>query len=654
MITQRVQRLHAKLSSSSQRIIRDESEQKAFAKIMYQSATANRELPTILRCAEFLNDFAQNFPINIIKDELIIGSQRFTSPDWQSYFSEEELANFPRIGNIGHISVDYGRVLDLGINGLRDQIAQMAESDNKKAFVLSVEAFAVFIHRHGCEKFSIHAPETFHEALQLVWFTQIFLHAEGNSGAISFGRFDQYLGPFLEADLESKRITEEQAFELLCCFCIKCCEGDESQNLLLGGTENKLSILLLQVMKEIKIWQPSISVRIGSSTSEQFWNEALGLCSTETGMPSFFNEPVVTSSLQKLGIPQKRAEDWGIVGCYEASPQGDCYPLTVAGGFALPELLLKFLQNQDDFDSFDSFYAGFKAFTAKFYQEEILPGFAKRWQDLKKNSPSPFESICVTGCIESGLAAEEGGAKFNLFGVNILGLGTLVDSLLSIQKLIFEEKEFSLEELTQQLKENFPNRKMLLRCRNLPNKFGTDSPVSNSLAQDLSSYVANLVLAHPLSSGARPYPGFFWFGQDINWKVVASPDGRLAGDRVSYGCGPGVFLDKADVTSILNSTACVEHSLCACGDPLTISLNRKDIVGEYGTKRIRQLIENYFQEGGFHLQFNIVDANQLEQAKETPRENQGLIVRVSGYSATFVAIGKPWQDAIIERTKLGM
>jgi len=654
MITDRIKRLLKSLKSPYSRIILDENEQQNFMEIAYRAYSNNQNLPEILRRAVFLQEFASHIPINILSDELIVGSQRFTRPNWAGYLSKEKLSEFRAHNNHGHICIDYGKVLRLGISGLRNEIAKMPESDNKKSFVQSLEAFAVFISRHGCAKLTEQAPETFHEALQLVWFIQVFLHVEGNAAAVSFGRFDQYLGAFLEADLQAKRINEEQAFELLCCFCIKCCEGDESQNLTLGGAENKLSILMLQVMSELQIWQPSISVRISTNTSEEFWDQALDLCTTGIGMPSFFNEPIVTTALEKLGIPAERAEDWGIVGCYEASPQGDCYPLTVAGGFALPKLLWDFLQTKSDGDSFDSFYNDFKVYFNKFYQQKILPLFEQRWQDLRKNCTSPFESICVSGCIESGLAAEEGGAKFNLFGVNILGLGTLVDSLLSIKKLIFEEKDFTLDQIKQQLKDNFPNQKLLLRCRNLPNKFGTDSVESNNLAQNISAFIADIVIDNPMQNGVQPYPGFFWFGQDIHQKIMASADGRLANERISYGSGPGIFLNKTDATSVLNSVACVDHASCACGNPLTISLDGKDVSGTDGRQRIRQLIESYFKKGGFHLQFNIADQDDLENAKINPDNYRDLIVRISGFSANFVSIDEPWQDAIIERTKLGM
>ena len=654
MITDRVKRLLQKLKPSKSRVILNEDEQRSFAETLYRVYSNNSHLPEVLRRAEFLQEFAANFTINIHEAELIVGSQRFTGPRWDRYLSKENLSAFHPHINHGHICVDYAKVLKLGVNGLREEIAQMPESDNKKAFAQSLEAFAVFISRHACVKLAEQVPETFHEALQLVWFVQVFLHAEGNAAAVSFGRFDQYLGTFLDNDLANEIITEEQAFELLCCFCIKCCEGDESQNLTIGGNENKLSILMLQVMSELQIWQPSISVRIGADTSNEFWDKALNLCSTGIGMPSFFNEPIVITALKKLGIPRERAEDWGIVGCYEASPQGDCYPLTVGGGIVLPELLWEFLQTKPDWQSFDLFYVDFKIYFSKFYQQKMLPAFEQRWQYFRQNYTSPFESICTTGCIESGLATEEGGARFNLFGVNVLGLGTLIDSLLSIKKLIFEEKDFTLEQIKQELRDNFPNQKLLLRCRNLPDKFGTNSVESNNLAQDISAFIAETVINNPMQNGVRPYPGFFSFGQDINRKFMASADGRLADERISYGSGPGVFLNKPDATSVLNSAAYVDHDSCACGNPLTISLDRKDVSGADGRQRIHQLIEGYFKKGGFHLHFNIVDADDLENAKLNPDDYSELIVRISGFSANFVRLDAPWQDAIIERTKLGM
>ncbi|MFA6292676.1 MAG: pyruvate formate lyase family protein [Victivallales bacterium] len=653
-----------------------DDEQRAYAEISNRAYAASKGKAEVSRCADFLKLFAEDFPIGIRKDELIVGSQRFTHPDWGKYLTEEQRKAGGSHSNMGHIVVDYGRMVKLGVSGVREEIRTMPQGVNREAFSQTLQAFSTFIRRHAdacaragfadiaaiCANTADKAPQTFHEALQMVWFIQIFLHAEGNSAAVSFGRFDQYLWPSLKRDLARKRINRDEALELLCCFFMKCCEGDESQNLIVGGSdldgismENPLSLLALEACRKIKVWQPSLSVRIGKSTSDKFWKEALLLSSAGTGMPSFFNETVVASGLKKLGIPAERAMDWGIIGCYEAAPQGDSFPMTVAGNFALPTILWDFLKtNTCEKGDFTSFYSEFKSFFRSHYEQKTLPSFIERWDNQKRNCPSPFESICVTGCIESGLTTVEGGAKFNLFGVNILGLGTLIDSLLSIKKLIYEHKEFTLAQMREQLGRDFPDQKLLLRCRSLSGKFGSDSAETNLMAKDLSAYFANIVISKPLPNGVRPYPGFFWFGADIGIKLPASADGRKENDRLSYGCGPGIFLKDPTVTAILNSAANLDHESCACGNPLTLSLNKSDVGGKAGIDRMRQILETYFKKGGFHLQFNILSAKDLRNAKEKPEKHQGLTVRISGYSARFVTLDPRWQDALIERTDLGM
>ncbi len=677
-LTARLERLRSALekefASLKRHMLLSDDEQGAFANIANSSYAETHGMPEILRCSAFLAKFADEFPVSIRRDELIVGSQRFAHPDWGRYLSEERRKAGGSHSNLGHIAVDYGRMLRDGIPGTRRTISAMKDGDNKKAFAQALAAFSKFISRHAeacrsaglddigaaCANVEERRPATFHEALQMVWFIQIFLHAEGNSAAISFGRFDQYMWPFLKKDLEDGVITEGAALELLCAFFMKCCEGDESQNLVVGGAgsehpENPLSILVLKAARAIRVWQPSISVRIAKGSSEELWEESLRLAVSGTGMPSFFNEPVVTAGLKRLGIPAGRAADWAIVGCYEAAPQGDSYPLTVGGGFALPSLLWDYTRSGGlAADSFEAFYAGFKKFLRSEYEEKILPSFIERWKALEQNCPSPFESICVTGCIRNARAAEEGGAKYNLFGVNILGIGTLVDSLLSIRTLVFEEGSLTAAQLCEQLEKDFPDRSLLLRCRTMEGKFGSDSPAANFMARDLSSFIAHAVISKPFPNGVRPYPGFFWFGVDIGIRLPASADGRKADDRISYGCGPGIFLKNPTATSILNSAARLDHSSCACGNPLTLSLARRDVEGRRGMQRLRQLVEAYFRNGGFHLQFNIVGPEEMRRAKKEPDKYQGLTVRISGYSARFVTLAPRWQDALIERAEKGM
>jgi pyruvate-formate lyase len=692
--TERIEKLRFAIDDNfrktGSRVIRSADEQRIYAELAYKSFSTSLDMPEILRKARFLSVFANEFPVTVKEDELIVGSQRFTGPNFAGILDEDKSRSMGFCGNIGHIIVDYGRVLREGIRGLREHIERMEPSDeiterNHKAFEETLESFSIFIRRHGdsarliaepcsevrkkrqlfqiaenCEWIAERSPHTFWEALQLVWFIQIFLHAEANNAAISFGRFDQYMWRFLESDLQNEILTMESAEELLLCFWFKCCEGDESQNLIVGGideegcnAENPLSLLCLKVARELRVWQPSVSVRITPDTSDSFWQASLELCAAEFGMPSFFSDPVVTSALKALDIPSDRACDWGIVGCYEATPQGDTYGLTVGGGFVLPDILLDFLDTGVETLTFEELYQKFQSFFAEYYAQQ-LKGYQNQWNSLRNNCASPFESICLTGCIESGLAVEEGGGRFNLFGLNILGLGTLVDSLLVLKNSVYDKQKLSLQEMRKQLKENFPDESLLMLCRNLNGKYGSDSEYSNKLAEELSGYITNLVVDSRLENGVRPYPGFFRFLADVYAPLPATPDGRRENDRISYGAGPGVFCKDSTPTTIVNSASHVAHDRSACGNPLMLSFNRDDIRGEDGLQRLRQVIETYFQKGGFHLHINIIDPSQLRAAQKNPMEYSHFIVKVSGYSARFTALDKRLQDAIIERAGKGM
>jgi len=686
----RIERLrNALVEHTSGRVCLTEDAMRVFARIAYESYSSSRTLREADRKADFLCAFADRWPCTIEKDELIVGSQRFGMLySWNAFLSPDEREAMQFRGNHGHIIVDYGQVLRLGISGLLQQVRSAPQGINSKAFQRALEAFSLYIRRHAdaaareaerqlpsgraeelrtiaanCRWISNNPPQTFWQGLQLVWFVQVFLHAEGANAAVSFGRFDQYLWPLLENDLQAKTITVDLAEELLSCFWIKCCEGDESQNLTLGGVdeagnnaENLLSLLCLKVARTLKVWQPSISVRIHKNTSEAFWTESLELCLCGIGMPSFFNDSPVIASLQALDIPIDRARDWGIVGCYEATTQGDTCALTTMGHWNLAEVLLQFLESDPASTDFSAFCDGLKRCCAASYDQR-LRDHQQMWEWLSENCGSPFQSACLGGCIESGRMAEEAGARFSLLGTNILGLGTLIDSLLVIKTLVFDEKSLSLAEMKEQVARDFPDAILRTRCRNLPNRYGTDTEFTNRLAEDFSRFLSDLVLSSRIEAPGRtvrPYPGLFRFGSDIYNQTPATPDGRRAKELLSYGCGPSSFTKGLTAVSILNSSAHIAHDRFACGNPLLISLPRSDVSPPHGSELLGQIVKAYFRRGGFHLHFNILNADQLREAQKRPEAFSELMVRVSGFSAKFQAIDKTWQDAIIERTEKSM
>ena len=573
-------RLHSEVASSGSHKIISPTEQELYKRIAQEVFTASKGSEAETK-AEFLMAFAERMTVEIREDELIIGSQRFMAGTGH--------------GNMGHIVVDYGRVIEQGVDGMLALAERMPEGRNKEPFRKALKAFSTFIARHAeacgtahaelakiCGRIAHKKPESFHEALQLLWFIQIFLHAEGVSAAISFGRFDQYMLKLYNSDIRSGKLVKAKAKELLEAFFIKTCEGEESQNLTLGGidenganAENGLSILCLEAITELGVWQPSISVRLHEGSLKEFREAAAALAMKGIGQPSFFNDPTVIASLEAAGVGEKRAKDYGIVGCYEAMPQGDACPMTVAGTLNLPAILVGFLNNTTSCDSFDALLKSFKLHLKDRYENERMPEYRRRLEDLSRNAASPFESVCVKGCIESGLCAEEGGAATSLFGVNIMGIGTLVDSFAALKKMVFEEGGMPLADFTAEVKANFPDAGIHALCKGLPEKFGRDETLTNGLAKELSEFIAEMVLSSRLGA-FRPYPGLFWFGGDIAQKVPATPDGRRNDERLSYGCGPSE-VEGLEATATLKSASHLANRRFACGNPLKLSFQKGDL-----------------------------------------------------------------------------
>ncbi|MEI6504078.1 MAG: pyruvate formate lyase family protein, partial [Armatimonadota bacterium] len=297
---------------------------------------------------------------------------------------------------------------------------------------------------------------------------------------------------------------------------------------------------------------------------------------------------------------------------------------------------------------------GFEVFLEGFYRhlqglyEAELRRLQRSWDHMRDHAPSPFGSLLMGGCLERILPLETGAARYNLVGIDIEGLGTLVDSLYALRTLVFEQGEVSLEALAQAVREDFGDDDLREQLRHLPGRFGTDSAETNDLAAEVSERIAGMVLASRLEHGVRPYPGFFRFGGDIHDLRVGSPDGRRKTDFISYGCGPSAAVAPS-LTAALRSAAHVAHRLCGCGNPLALSLPHPPLPPEEGARVIAELVDTYFELGGCHVHFNTPSSAELREAQAHPEQHEDLMIRVSGFSARFVRMDEQWQNALIER-----
>jgi formate C-acetyltransferase len=400
-----------------------------------------------------------------------------------------------------------------------------------------------------------------------------------------------------------------------------------------------------------RTFQPSLVVRLHEDTPAAFRRVATALAASGGGNPGFMNDDAVIPSLQLLGIPLERARDWSVIGCYEAAPTGDCYPNTVIGGMSLHELLNETVATSRATD-FPQFLADYLAHVGAHYRETVLPGCQHRWECWRAVAPSPFGSLLMQGCIARLACLETGAAPHNLAGINILGLGTTVDGLLAIRQRVFHDGSLSLKDLQEAMGDDFPDEALRRSLAAQPGRFGTDSPASNALAEQVSQAIADMVLTSEFGPGVRPYPAFFRFLADVHQVGQPSPDGRRRGELISYGCGPARGVTDS-ATALLNSCAHVAHERAACGNPVLLNLAPEDCAGEAGRIRVEALLLAYFAAGGSHLHVNVTDAADLRLAQEKPTEHNDLTVRVSGFSARFVKLDPAVQNALIARTEAG-
>ena len=693
-----IQRYHTKHAEARARhgnssLFYDDDERQTHAQAIIQAYEETVGQPAIVRRARALELFADSALVHLDPEDIFAGSQRFCGLGFPKEINE----TFQQLGyanNAGHIIHDYAGLVQVGIDGLAARIAarqSLALTADEAAMLEAcgeaLTAFSRFITRH-CEEAAEVAvrqtgtqaaewrawadelealahdrPTSFRGALQLVWFAQIFLHAENPTAAISFGRLDQYLWPHLRDDMEAGLLDRSDAGNLVAAFFLRCCEGEESQNLTIGGVDdngvdatNPLSFLLLEVMAELRVCQPSLSVRLHPGSPDELVQAACALATTGTGQPAFINDAAVIPGLQRLNIPLERARDFGIVGCYEPATCGDCYPNTVCGTPPdLVESLVVYLQSPEALAApdFSTFLEGWFTRIATGYQSAVATKFQSSWDTWREKAPSPFGSVLMGGCVENARALESGGARFNLFGVTIVGLGTAVDSLHVINNLVFQRRELALSELSAAMAADFPDETLRRRLQAIPGRYGTDSEATNKLAAQLSERIATMVLESRMDHGVRPYPAFFKFTADIWSHPYATPDGRHIADPLSYGCGPASTCGGTP-TSILASASSVAHHLCPCGNPLALSLLAQDFTGPEGTGRLAALVLGYFACGGFHLHVNLLHADELRAAQEDPSNHGELMIRISGLSTKFVTLRPTLQDALIQRAEHGV
>jgi formate C-acetyltransferase len=542
-----------------------------------------------------------------------------------------------------------------------------------------------------CRRVPAKPATSFHEALQSFWFIQLLVQIESNGHSISTGRFDQYMYPFYSEDIASGRIDREKAIELLEMLWIKFASVIKLrneyysvafagfpmfQNLTIGGQDahgndvcNDLTELILEATGNTRVTQPTISFRWHKGTPEKFKLKAVEVISKGLGMPGLFNDEIIIPLMEDKGTDPSEAHDYSILGCVEPIIGGKSDPRQNIGYVNLPKILEITLNNGRDprtgeivglstgeprsFKSFNELWEAYEkqidhAIELLTRADRVAAGI------LSNEKPTPFISSLLQGCLKNGKTMQEGGVKYNSGGIMGTGVAIVADSLSILRKYVFESEEISMDEMLQALESDYEGKEELrIRLENDPDKYGNDIERVDLLARDTGRAFCNSIQKR-MTTRNGPYHGaLFSVSMYIPQGEVlgATPDGRKAGKMISDGVSPTQNRDVHGPTAAMTSVARLDHKLCYNGTLYNMKFTPDYFASTSSRRKFISLIDGYFELGGLHVQFNVVDKETLEDAKLNPLQHRDLIVRVAGYSAYFIELDPFVQDEVIARTE---
>jgi pyruvate formate-lyase/glycerol dehydratase family glycyl radical enzyme len=542
-----------------------------------------------------------------------------------------------------------------------------------------------------CEHVPAHKPRTFREALQYYWFVHLGVTTELNPwDAFNPGRLDQHLYLFYKQEVDAGTLTCDQAKELLHCFWIKfnnqpappkvgvtAAESGtytDFAQINTGGVKsdgsdavNEVTYLLLDVIEEMRLLQPSSSVQLSKKNPDRFMKRAARIIRTGFGQPSIFNTDVIVQEMIRQGKSVEDARNGGTSGCVETGAFGkENYCLT--GYFNLPKVLEITLHNgtdprtgrqlgvrTGDPSTLRSFSGLFRAFVIQLnhFINIKIRGNHIIERLYATYLPVPFLSLLIDDCIANGKDYHAGGARYNTNYVQGVGLGSITDSLSAVKYHVFDQQNLTMPELLDALKADFrghqPVRMLLL---NRTPRYGNDDDYADDIMRQVfEAYFAAIDGRSNTKGGTYrinllPTTVHVYFGSVIG----AMPDGRYAGKPLSEGISPVQGADRKGPTAVLKSAAKMDHTRTG-GTLLNQKFTPQLLKDETGLDKMVQLVRTYFKLDGHHIQFNVVDAETLRQAQANPEEYRDLIVRVAGYSDYFCDLSEALQEEIIARTE---
>ena len=563
------------------------------------------------------------------------------------------------------------------------EMAEKETDETRKAELLQIAA--------NLEVVPAHKPETYWQAIQLYWFTHLAVTTELNPwDAFSPGRLDQHLNPYYERDVEAGILDDERALELLECLWVKfynqpapvkvgitlkeSATYTDFANINTGGVTpdgrngvNNVSYLILDCMDEMKLVQPNSNVTISKKTPAKFLKRACEVSREGWGQPAFYNTEAQIMELINAGKKLEDARRGGSSGCVETGAWGsEAYILT--GYLNIPKVFQLTLFN--GFDQYSGKQIGLELGYAKDFKtyDELWDAFKKQLEHIvnikirgnnvieqlyAQEMPAPCLSVVTNDCISNAKDYNAGGARYNTNYIQGVGIGTVTDCLAAVKYNVFDNQNFTMEELIEAMEHDYEGYDAIYRMvHDKTPKYGNDDDYADDIMQEVFELYRSEITGRPNMKGGKygvdmlPTTCHVYFG-DV---ILATPNGRKAHKPVSEGISPEKSADRNGPTAVIKSCSKMDH-LATAGTLLNQKFTPNVVAGEKGLDNMASLIRSYFSMDGHHIQFNVIDRQTLIDAQTNPEEYKDLIVRVAGYSDFFRNLDKPLQDEIIERTE---
>lgn len=570
---------------------------------------------------------------------------------------------------IDNLSVDYSKILYNSLNDLYNHYKQDNEyCQNQKQ---TLDAIKLLIdrqinelglsNRQDKQKYINfldnikHSPvKGFEEALQRILFFNQILWQTGH-GLNGFGRLDKVLNDIYQKDSISKTETLNLIKDFLKAghsyFYYKstALPGDTGQIIVLGGKKpdnsyfaNDLTYLFLQAVKELNLPDPKIILRYADNVPRNLMELGLECMATGVGSPLISNDELVIDYLMDFGYEKEFAHDYVVSACWEPAPIAKGLELNNLNTLVFLNPLNALLGNEDlaKLETFDLLLEKYKSYLRK-YSNDLIDEINKReWET------DPLLSLFIDDCDKNFIDVSKGGAYYNNFGFTSVSLSNTVDSLINIKKLVYEDKDFTLEELNNHRLNNFEDEHVLEVLKNQKVKFGMDDETVIELSKEIMDTVQEI-----FSTKSTKYGGKFKFGLSSPAYLSSAPDikASLDGRRDFEAFDVHISLDEnQDYTELMRFASKLDYSGCKFNGNVVDFMVSPDFITKNFDKFLDFIILS-FKMGVFQMQLNVVSSEILIKAKKNPQDYPNLIVRVWGFSAYFNDLPNDYQDLLIKR-----